>query len=77
MFKEKFQESYGVMYPKVMKALGRIYIISFNLYALYWLYAHGGKATWEDWLQWFFACAGMNFFYMDKKKEYRFGPQKK
>ncbi len=64
------------MHPRAQRTLGRLYIISFNIYAFYWLYDHWGtNAGFDAWLQWFFACAGMNFFFQDKKKEYKFGPK--
>jgi len=59
--KEKIKEA-------VVMWIRRIYVIAFNLYAWFWLgrllYFYK-TSSWEDYLLWFFATAGMYFFVLD------------
>ncbi len=53
----------------LVKFIRRIYVVAFNIYAWYWLYRliFIKQSTFEDYLLWFFATAGMYFFVLDGK----------
>ncbi len=57
------------VYIWLVKFIRRIYIIAFNIYAWFWLYRliFIRESSFEDYLLWFFATAGMYFFVLDGK----------
>ena len=72
--KEEFKRRQQRYEKEAWRWIGRLYVISFNAYAFYWLYKHicVTSATGEEWLQYWFAVVGMNYFYLDKKEELMF-----
>lgn len=57
------------IYKFLIKWVRRIYTITFNIYAWFWLYrmVFIRESYFEDYLLWFFATAGMYFFVLDGK----------
>lgn len=62
---ETHQDTYKKIQSKVILWIKRIYVISFNIYAWYWLFKLIlilNSTNFEDYLLWFFATTGMYFF---------------
>ena len=62
---ETYQDTYKKIMPKVILWFKRAYVISFNIYAWYWLFKlifilH--STSFEEYLLWFFATTGIYFF---------------
>jgi hypothetical protein len=69
-FKSDFSRIYTHLMNRVPKWLRRIYVLSFNCYAWYWLYRAifvQHNTNFEDYLLWFFTTVGMYFFVLDNE----------
>jgi hypothetical protein len=56
--------------PQVILWFKRGYVISFNVYAWFWLYRQifiRHSNDFEEYLLWFFTTAGMYYFVLDSK----------
>lgn len=54
--------------PLVILWFKRLYVVTFNFYAWYWLYRQifiRQSTNFEDYLLWFFTTAGMYFFVLE------------
>jgi hypothetical protein len=66
---KKFSDIQTKIEGKVNLYFERVYVLSFNIYAFYWLYkiVFLDGYNWEDYLTWFFACMSMNIFFRENK----------
>ena len=66
---ENFEQIKVKIESKVNLYFERFYVLSFNIYAFYWLYkiVFLPSYNWEDLLTWFFACMSMNIFFRENK----------
>jgi hypothetical protein len=66
--KNTFNDNFKQFEPRVILLVKRIYILSFNIYAWYWLYREifvRNSTDFESYLLWFFTTAGMYYFVLD------------
>ena len=65
---KEYEEIYDIIKTKVNLVMKRIYVITFNFYAWFWLlreifWRH--STEWENYILWFFTTAGMYYFVLD------------
>jgi len=69
-FRTEYNKSYDKIKEKVDLWFRRIYVISFNFYAWFWLYRQifiRHSDSFEDYLLWAFMTFGMYYFVLDGK----------
>lgn len=69
-FRTDYEEIYDKIKRKVDLWFRRIYVISFNCYAWFWLYRQifiRHSDSFEDYLLWAFTTFGMYYFVLDGK----------